>query len=91
MRDLLPTLPPHCPGIPLHWGIKPSQEQVPLTCFLVVIYHFFIPFSLVILEYFMEGGYYIYLALNIFSLLICDASSFVAFVVVIIYYKKNLL
>jgi hypothetical protein len=20
---------PHCPSIPLHWGIKPSQDQVP--------------------------------------------------------------
>jgi hypothetical protein len=24
------TLPPHHPGIPLHWGIKPSQDQGPL-------------------------------------------------------------
>jgi hypothetical protein len=23
-------LPPPCPGIPLHWGIKPSQDQGPL-------------------------------------------------------------
>jgi hypothetical protein len=23
-------LPPHCPSIPLHWGIKPSQDQ--LSC-----------------------------------------------------------
>lgn len=33
MRVLLyPThpLPPHCPGTPLHWRIKPSQEQGPL-------------------------------------------------------------
>jgi hypothetical protein len=22
-------LPPHCPSIPLHWGIKPSQDQGP--------------------------------------------------------------
>ena len=28
----LPThpLPPHRPGIPVHWGIKPSQDQGPL-------------------------------------------------------------
>jgi len=24
------SLPPLCPGIPLHWGIKPSQDQGPL-------------------------------------------------------------
>jgi hypothetical protein len=23
-------LPPHCPDIPLHWGIEPSQDQGPL-------------------------------------------------------------
>jgi len=25
-----PPLPPHHPGIPLHWGIKPPQNQGPL-------------------------------------------------------------
>jgi hypothetical protein len=30
MRVLPPPLPPHCPGIPLHWGTKPSQDQGPL-------------------------------------------------------------
>jgi hypothetical protein len=24
------ALQPHCPSIPLHWGIKPSQDQGPL-------------------------------------------------------------
>ena len=24
------TLPPHCPGFALHWGIEPSQDQGPL-------------------------------------------------------------
>ena len=29
----LPTPPllPHCSSIPLHWGIKPSQDQGPLS------------------------------------------------------------
>jgi len=30
MRDAPPPthpLLPHCPSIPLHWGIKPSQNQ----------------------------------------------------------------
>ena len=30
MRVCPHPLPPHPPGIPLHWGIKPSQDQGPL-------------------------------------------------------------
>jgi hypothetical protein len=30
MRVLTHPLPPPRPGIPLHWGIKPSQDQGPL-------------------------------------------------------------
>jgi len=30
MNVITNPLPPHCPGILLHWGIEPSQDQGPL-------------------------------------------------------------
>ena len=31
------SLPPQCPSIPLHWGMKPSQDQGPPLPFFPLI------------------------------------------------------